>query len=98
MSFDIRNKVALVTGGAAGLGLNYVKELLRNDLKVHTFGFLTCAAFQLFVYFYLQGVTIADINCEFGKSALEEIRKEFGPNKAIFVKTDVTNKKQFDGN
>lgn len=35
MSFDIDNKVALVTGGAAGIGLSIVKALLRNGAKVN---------------------------------------------------------------
>lgn len=34
MVFEIENKVALITGGAAGLGFNYAKELLRNGAKV----------------------------------------------------------------
>lgn len=48
--------------------------------------------------FWFKGVTVADVNDDFGKKALEEIQKEFGPNKAIYVKTDVTNKEQFEGN
>lgn len=34
MSFKIEGKVAVVTGGASGIGLEYVKELLRNGAKV----------------------------------------------------------------
>lgn len=34
MVFEIRNKVALITGGASGIGLSLAKELLRNDAKV----------------------------------------------------------------
>lgn len=34
---------------------------------------------------------------EFGAKALEEIGTEFGPNKAIFIKTDVTDIKEFEG-
>lgn len=33
-NFDIKEKIALVTGGANGIGLSYVKELLKNGLKV----------------------------------------------------------------
>lgn len=40
MPFEIHNKVAIVTGGASGIGFNYVKELLRNGLKVMLLGFI----------------------------------------------------------
>lgn len=33
----IENKVAIVTGGASGIGLSYAVELLKNGLKVCTF-------------------------------------------------------------
>lgn len=75
MAFTISDKVALITGGASGLGLQYAKELLRQGLK---------------------GVTLADLNQEFGQNALQEIEREFGTNKAIFVKTDVTNIHEFE--
>lgn len=34
MEFEIKNKVALVTGGASGIGLKCIKELLKNEIKV----------------------------------------------------------------
>lgn len=36
MVFDIKGKIALVTGGATGIGLAYVKELLKNGALVST--------------------------------------------------------------
>uniref|UniRef100_A0A6P7FLL1 Alcohol dehydrogenase 2-like isoform X1 n=1 Tax=Diabrotica virgifera virgifera TaxID=50390 RepID=A0A6P7FLL1_DIAVI len=33
MVFEIKNKVALITGGASGLGLEHVKALLENGVK-----------------------------------------------------------------
>ncbi|KAJ8959634.1 hypothetical protein NQ318_021821 [Aromia moschata] len=75
MSFNLKNKVALITGGASGIGLHYAKELLRKGAK---------------------GVTLADVNPQFGANALKGIQDEFGANKAIFVKTDVTNIHEFE--
>ncbi|RZC41702.1 15-hydroxyprostaglandin dehydrogenase [NAD(+)], partial [Asbolus verrucosus] len=75
MAFDIKGKVALISGGASGIGLRYAKELLKHELK---------------------GVTLADISNEFGAKALQEIQNEFGPNRAIFVKTDVTNMQSYE--
>lgn len=49
------------------------------------------------IFFYLQAVTLADINQETGAKALEEIESEFGPNRAIFVTCDVTNIEEFEG-
>ncbi|KAF2899024.1 hypothetical protein ILUMI_07151, partial [Ignelater luminosus] len=41
-------------------------------------------------------VTIADINAVKGEEAIKEITKEFGANRAIFVKTDVTKVDQLE--
>lgn len=34
MVFNLDGKVAVVTGGASGIGLHYAKELLRNGVQV----------------------------------------------------------------
>lgn len=34
VAFDIKGKVAIVTGGASGLGFYYALELLRKQAKV----------------------------------------------------------------
>ncbi|XP_072393932.1 15-hydroxyprostaglandin dehydrogenase [NAD(+)]-like isoform X2 [Diabrotica undecimpunctata] len=73
--FDIKGKVALITGGAGGVGLELSKALLRNNLK---------------------GVALVDLNASLGEKALQEIQSEFGKDKAIFLKADVTNIKQLD--
>lgn len=68
-------KVALISGGGAGIGLQYAKELLRNGLRA---------------------VTLVDINKVNGENALKEIREEFGGDKVMFVKADVTDKEQYE--
>lgn len=35
MGFEIKDKVAIITGGASGLGFEHAKELLRNGLRVN---------------------------------------------------------------
>lgn len=47
MLFDIKGKVALVTGGASGIGLACVKELLRNGIRVNTNQILDIGKFSL---------------------------------------------------
>ncbi|XP_068912372.1 15-hydroxyprostaglandin dehydrogenase [NAD(+)]-like [Tenebrio molitor] len=75
MIFDIKGKIALISGGASGIGLRYAKELLKNGLR---------------------GVTLADVNNDYGEKAVEEIQNEFGPNKVVFVQTDVINRQSYE--
>ncbi|XP_018566137.1 15-hydroxyprostaglandin dehydrogenase [NAD(+)]-like [Anoplophora glabripennis] len=44
----------------------------------------------------VKAVTLADLNPDFAKTGLAEIEKEFGSNRAVFVKTDVTDIQQFE--
>jgi len=75
MPYDLKGKIALITGGATGIGLSCAKELLRVGV---------------------QAVTIADINELNGEVAVKEITRLFGPNRAFFVKTDVTNPEELE--
>lgn len=50
-----------------------------------------------YLLFYFQGVTLADINDSASQNALDEIENEFGPNKAIYIHVDVSNKAEFEG-
>lgn len=75
MAFYIKEKVAIVTGGASGIGLCCAKELLKSGLKA---------------------VALADINEEKGREAEKKLCSEFGDDKAIFIKTNVTNLDQFE--
>lgn len=52
---------------------------------------------RVFIYFYFQGVTIADIDEYTAKTAIRELQGEFGEEKLLFVKTDISNKKEFEG-
>lgn len=54
-------------------------------------------SFENWILLFFQGVTIADVNVESGNAALSEMEKTFGPNKAIFVKTDITLHEEFEG-
>lgn len=55
---------------------------------------LACAKEML--KYSLEGVTIADLDMCKGEMAVEELCKEFGKKKAIFVKCDATNPTLFD--
>ncbi|XP_049778958.1 15-hydroxyprostaglandin dehydrogenase [NAD(+)]-like [Schistocerca cancellata] len=65
---DPSGKVALVTGGAGGLGRAFTKALLTAGAKV----------------------VISDVDPAVGQKVVEEFESEFGKNKIIFVKADVT--------
>lgn len=47
--------------------------------------------------YIFQAVTLADVRPDLGEQALVEIEQEFGLNKAIFVKTDVTDYIEYEG-
>lgn len=40
---------------------------------------------------------MADVSLEMGRHAVEDLEQEFGNNRAIFVKTDVTDYVEFEG-
>ncbi|KAI4461465.1 15-hydroxyprostaglandin dehydrogenase [nad(+)] [Holotrichia oblita] len=70
---SVENKVAIVTGGASGIGFHYALELLQNGLRA---------------------VTLADTDAAKGEEAVAKISNDFGADKVLFVKTDVTVKDQ----
>lgn len=118
---SIEGKVILVTGGASGIGLAYVKELLANGAKVRfrhpeffvknrdeildgsvnlsLFDGITSLRWVLNINFYnfTQGITIVDIDEDSGRKAVADFSAEYGPGKVTFVKADVSNEFEFEG-
>ncbi|KAF5289266.1 hypothetical protein FQA39_LY15196 [Lamprigera yunnana] len=72
--FDIKDKVALVTGAAKGLGLGCVKQLLRNGLKGVS----------------IVDVDVENVNVENGMQVVGEISKEYGHDRVVFFECDIT--------
>lgn len=46
---------------------------------------------------FFQGITVADINEKMGVQVTQKLKKKYGSNKVIFVKTDTSDKKSFEG-
>ncbi|KAF5296388.1 hypothetical protein FQA39_LY12507 [Lamprigera yunnana] len=72
--YDVAEKVALVTGGAAGIGYAIAEAFLQNHLK---------------------GVAIVDIDEEAGVRAETSLSRKYS-DRVIFIKTDVSERTQFD--
>ncbi|XP_076547062.1 uncharacterized protein LOC117607060 [Osmia lignaria lignaria] len=72
---QIKDKRAIVTGAASGLGLTISRELLRNGAST---------------------IAMIDIRESAGKQAMETLNAEFGRNRAIFFRCDVTSNFEFD--
>ena len=72
---QIKDKRAIVTGAASGLGLTISRELLRNGVSV---------------------VAMIDIRESASKQAMDALNAEFGRNRAVFFRCDVTNNSEFD--
>lgn len=72
--FDIKNKVAIITGGCGGIGLEYAQAFLENGAKT---------------------IALFDIDEEKGLAIENEHLEKHGPNKLLFVKTDITDFNSF---
>jgi len=46
----------------------------------------------------LQNVAICDVDVQKGENAVRELQKEYGADRVIFIKTDVTNVAELEGN
>ncbi|XP_049598133.1 15-hydroxyprostaglandin dehydrogenase [NAD(+)] [Syngnathus scovelli] len=69
---SLKGKVAVVTGGAAGIGKAFCEILFKNGAKV----------------------VLLDVNPEAGKSLMEALNKEDGPDRALFLICDVRSEEQ----
>ncbi|KAF2882134.1 hypothetical protein ILUMI_24056 [Ignelater luminosus] len=73
--YELKEKIALITGGASGIGFVCAKEILKAGAHA---------------------VAIADIDEANGEAAKKELIKEYGTEKVLFIKTDVTKRDQFE--
>ena len=71
----MKDKVAMVTGGAGGIGIECCRRLLATGAV---------------------GVTIVDANQCTGERAAKTMCEEFGDERAVFVKCDVTRPTSLD--
>lgn len=46
---------------------------------------------------YIKGAALVDVRSDLGQNAVQDIENEFGQNKAIFIKTDVTDYVEYEG-
>ena len=46
----------------------------------------------------LQNVAVGDVDVRKGENAVRELQKEYGADRVIFIKTDVTNVAELEGN
>lgn len=90
-TFDISGKVALVTGGASGLGYHFVDQLLEKGAKV-----IRKICNNKKKNDLCQGVTIADVSEENGAKVVQEYEQKYSKERILFVKTDVTNCEEFE--
>ena len=55
----------------------------------------TCSDLELYCF---QNVSVCDLNAAEGHSAVKQLCEEFGEDRATFIKTDVTNATDYEGN
>jgi len=46
----------------------------------------------------LQNVAVCDVDVQKGENAVRELQTEYGADRVIFIKTDVTNVAELEGN
>lgn len=95
---DLKGNVALVTGGATGLGRAICEELLKRGACVNiiiTTKAILLNNFKKVIFLFVQ-ISICDLDSDAGENACDELGKAFGKEKVLFCHCDVTDYVQYE--
>lgn len=92
---DVKGRVALVTGGATGLGRTICEELLHHGAKVIFYFKIYLNQSLRIVRLFVQ-VSICDLDSDAGENAAEELGERYGKDRVLFFHCDVTDYVQYE--
>ncbi|XP_076632460.1 uncharacterized protein LOC143347313 [Colletes latitarsis] len=86
---NVKDKIAVITGGASGIGFSTAEQLLHGGAK--TILRINCTFVCI-----IKRVAILDLPNLNGETAIEKLESQFGEGRAFFFPCDVTSQDQVD--